>query len=200
MVGYSIKQQDILRAAVSLFAKNGLSATTMEQISANANVSKRTLYKHFANKEALFDAVVDLLISRIEPLTAIQFIPNYDFYTQLKHLAVNAVTLLSDEDYIKLSRIVIIESMRSQQQAQLLNERFMNCEKALLQWFEDAANAKCLAKFDAQIAAAFFWGGLKKLTFWEQAIKWQAPLDEKALDELIEQVCSLFCIGVTQRQ
>ncbi|BBN81533.1 TetR family transcriptional regulator [Pseudoalteromonas sp. A25] len=199
-MGYSIKQQDILRAAVSLFAKNGLSATTMEQISANANVSKRTLYKHFANKEALFDAVVDLLISRIEPLTAIQFIPNYDFYTQLKHLAVNAVTLLSDEDYIKLSRIVIIESMRSQQQAQLLNERFMNCEKALLQWFEDAANAKCLAKFDAQIAAAFFWGGLKKLTFWEQAIKWQAPLDEKALDELIEQVCSLFCIGVTQRQ
>nr|WP_246239869.1 TetR/AcrR family transcriptional regulator [Pseudoalteromonas caenipelagi] len=189
-----------MRAAITLFAQNGLSATTMEQISVNANVSKRTLYKHYANKEALFDAVVDLLISRIEPLTAIQFIPNYDFKTQLKHLAISAVTLLSDEDYLTLARIVIIESMKSQQQADSLNERFMNCEKALLQWFEDASYADCLGRFDAQIAAAIFWGGLKKLTFWEQVIKWQAPLDEKALEELIEQVCLLFCSGVTQHQ
>ncbi|WP_446727648.1 TetR/AcrR family transcriptional regulator [Pseudoalteromonas sp. S16_S37] len=199
-MSYSTKQQDILRAAITLFAQNGLSATTMEQISANANVSKRTLYKHFANKDALFDAVVDLLISRIEPLTAIQFIPNYDFKSQLKHLAISAVNLLSDEDYLTLSRIVIIESMRSQEQAIALNERFVNCERALLQWFEDASHANCLGPFDTHIAAAIFWGGLKKLTFWEQVIKWQAPLDEKALEELIEQVCSLFCTGVTQHQ
>ncbi|MCF6436960.1 MULTISPECIES: TetR/AcrR family transcriptional regulator [Pseudoalteromonas] len=200
MTQYSAKQQDILSAAIQLFAQQGLSATTMEQVCNSAQVSKRTLYKHFANKDALFDAVVDLLIKRIVPLTSIQFIPNYDFATQLKHLARSAVSLLSDDDYLTLSRIVIIESMRSKEQAHNLNMRLMDCEKAMLIWFEDAANAHCLGNFNAEFAAAFFWGGLKKLTFWEQVIKWQAPLDEAALDKLIEQVCLLFCSGVTPRQ
>ncbi|CAH9060626.1 hypothetical protein PSECIP111951_02320 [Pseudoalteromonas holothuriae] len=200
MADYSIKQLDILRAAIELFAQHGVSATTMEQISNNANVSKRTLYKHFANKEALFDVVVELLLSRVEPLTAIQFIPNYDFITQLKNLATNAVTMLSDDDYLTLSRIVLIESMRSKERAEALNKRFMTCEKALLQWFEDAESAHCLGQFKAHFAAAFFWGGLKKLTYWEQAIKWQAPLDEEALEELIDQACLLFCSGITLHQ
>ncbi|WP_105168188.1 TetR/AcrR family transcriptional regulator [Pseudoalteromonas sp. T1lg23B] len=200
MTQYSAKQQDILSAAIKLFAQQGLSATTMEQVCSSAQVSKRTLYKHFANKDALFGAVVDLLIKRIVPLTSIQFIPNYDFATQLKHLATSAVALLGDDDYLTLSRIVIIESMRSKEQADNLNKRLMHCEKAMLIWFEDAAKAHCLGQFNAEFAAAFFWGGLKKLTFWEQVIKWQAPLDEAALDELVEQVCLLFCSGVTPRQ
>lgn len=43
----------MLTAAVSLFARKGIAATTMEDIAAEAPVSKRTLYAHFPTKEDL---------------------------------------------------------------------------------------------------------------------------------------------------
>lgn len=196
----SLKHSNIITAAISQFAQYGLAASTMEKIAVEAEVSKRTLYKHFPSKEALFDTVVDLLIERIEPLVAIQFVPNYGFKPQLEHLAKSAAKLLSDEDYLTLSRIVMIESMRSRSQAEKLSERFVNCECALAQWFLDASQEGCLGNFDPNLAAAFFWGGLKKLTYWEQVLKWKMPLDEEALETLIDQTVQIFCEGITPRQ
>ncbi|WP_440056024.1 TetR/AcrR family transcriptional regulator [Pseudoalteromonas sp. T1lg65] len=194
------KQQSILCAAIELFAHKGLQATTMESICQLAEVSKRTLYKHYPTKEDLFDAVVELLIERIKPIASIQFIPNYDFAIQLQHLGQSAMSLLNDEDYMRLSRIVMIESMRSYEQAQKLNEKFGRCEFAMIQWFEDAANSGCLGHFDASFAASYFWGALKRLGYWDRAIKWQAPLAEAELEELVKQAVDLFCHGVTPRQ
>ncbi|MEI5638717.1 MULTISPECIES: TetR/AcrR family transcriptional regulator [unclassified Pseudoalteromonas] len=200
MTQLSQKQQSILCAAIEEFAQKGLQATTMESISQSAEVSKRTLYKHYSTKDELFDAVVELLIERIKPITAIQFIPNYDFSVQLEHLAKSAMTLLNDEDYMRLSRIVMIESMRSYERAQNLNEKFGHCEAAMIQWFDDAARAGCLGHYDADFAASYFWGALKKLGYWERAIKWQAPMPEAELDLVVKKAVALFCNGVTPLQ
>ncbi|WP_197381767.1 TetR/AcrR family transcriptional regulator [Mycolicibacterium mengxianglii] len=46
-------RERILAAATTLFEAQGINATTMEQIAAEAPVSKRTLYAHFPAKEDL---------------------------------------------------------------------------------------------------------------------------------------------------
>ncbi|HEX7307887.1 helix-turn-helix domain-containing protein [Lentzea sp.] len=46
-------RERVLTAAGSLFARRGIAATTMEDIAAEAPVSKRTLYAHFPTKEDL---------------------------------------------------------------------------------------------------------------------------------------------------
>ena len=112
-------------------------------------------YKALLHQRRVIHAVVELLIERIKPITAIQFIPNYDFSVQLEHLAKSAMTLLNDEDYMRLSRIVMIESMRSYERAQNLNENG-HCEAAMIQWFDDAARAGCLGHYDADFAASYF--------------------------------------------
>lgn len=45
--------QRVLEAAVSLFAEDGIDATSMDAISRVSGVSKATIYKHWADKEAL---------------------------------------------------------------------------------------------------------------------------------------------------
>lgn len=45
--------QSVLEAAVSLFADEGIDATSMDAISRTSGVSKATIYKHWADKEAL---------------------------------------------------------------------------------------------------------------------------------------------------
>lgn len=48
-------RERIERAAANLFYRNGIHATGVELIAREANVSKRTLYQHFASKNDLVD-------------------------------------------------------------------------------------------------------------------------------------------------
>jgi AcrR family transcriptional regulator len=43
----------IVRGALSLFQAQGIKSVTMDKIAASLSVSKRTIYEHFADKEAL---------------------------------------------------------------------------------------------------------------------------------------------------
>jgi TetR/AcrR family transcriptional repressor of mexJK operon len=52
------KRNEILDTATSLFLVHGYLGTSMDEIAALARVSKQTVYKHFADKESLFSAIV----------------------------------------------------------------------------------------------------------------------------------------------
>ncbi len=53
----------IVTAAGRLFLKHGLRGTSMEAIAREARIAKPTLYAYFADKEAVFRALVDRLIA-----------------------------------------------------------------------------------------------------------------------------------------
>src|SRR3954465_13102572 len=54
----SRKRRAILEAATDAFARSGFRVTSMDEIAAGAAVSKQTVYKHFADKERLFQEIV----------------------------------------------------------------------------------------------------------------------------------------------
>ncbi len=52
------KRQAIIDAATTLFLRDGYRSTSMDQIAAEASVSKQTVYKQFEDKEQLFREIV----------------------------------------------------------------------------------------------------------------------------------------------
>jgi TetR/AcrR family transcriptional regulator, mexJK operon transcriptional repressor len=48
------KREEIQRAALTLFTRDGYERTSVDAIAAEAGVSKRTVYNHFGDKENLF--------------------------------------------------------------------------------------------------------------------------------------------------
>lgn len=52
------RPQELLDAALSLFAQHGYSQTRLDDVAALAGVSKGTVYLYFASKQDLFEAVV----------------------------------------------------------------------------------------------------------------------------------------------
>ena len=52
------KRQVIIETATALFLRNGYHSTSMDQIAADAAVSKQTVYKNFADKQQLFTDIV----------------------------------------------------------------------------------------------------------------------------------------------
>jgi len=55
--------QRLLDAAAELLAADPL--VSLEQVAAHAHVSRTTLYHHFANREALLDAITDRSVSEV---------------------------------------------------------------------------------------------------------------------------------------
>jgi AcrR family transcriptional regulator len=57
----SAKRDAVIDAALWLFLKRGYRKTSIDEIAETAHVAKRTVYLHFADKEAVFLAVIDHL-------------------------------------------------------------------------------------------------------------------------------------------
>jgi AcrR family transcriptional regulator len=60
----------LVDSALALFFREGFSGLTMEGVAARLGVSKATLYKYFANKEALLEAGLELHLERVTAAAA----------------------------------------------------------------------------------------------------------------------------------
>jgi AcrR family transcriptional regulator len=59
------RQAQLLRAAAVAFARTGFAATSMDDVAAEAGVTKLIVYRHFDSKEELYRAVLDAVNDRI---------------------------------------------------------------------------------------------------------------------------------------
>jgi len=85
------RRQQLLDIGRRLFAERGLDGTSIEEIAAQAGVSKPVVYEHFGGKEGLYAVVVDREVER--------------FLTM-------ATTLLEGEDTMAKFEIAAVELLR----------------------------------------------------------------------------------------
>ena len=64
MRGQCAKRLSILEAAGEVFCREGFSGASIDEIAAEACVSRQTIYNHYREKETLFMAVVDDVMTR----------------------------------------------------------------------------------------------------------------------------------------
>ncbi len=184
----------MLDAGIAELAEQGLAGASMESIASRAGVSKRTLYKHFPSREAVFDAVLALLIERVDPLGELHYDPQRDFALQLREIAGKEMQLICDSDFVRLSRILMVECMRSQERSQTLMQRFGEKENGLFRWFTEAGRAGELGKLDPRATADLFVGMLKSWTYWHSVVAWQPAPGKAAQKRAIDEVClTLMC-------
>src|SRR6185369_479278 len=53
------RRQDILAAAMELFAKNGFRGTTTRDLATHAEVNEAIIFRHFHNKQELYSAILE---------------------------------------------------------------------------------------------------------------------------------------------
>lgn len=60
------KRQQILQAALELFARQGFHATSVEQIARHAGISKGLIYNYFTGKQELLVAIIDSIFAEMD--------------------------------------------------------------------------------------------------------------------------------------
>jgi len=105
------KQDAVLAAAQEVFLESGYAAASMDAVASKANVSKATIYAHFENKRALFEAMIS---NRCEvAFEGLQLPASYDnAYQALYELSLRFMTLITAPEALALHRVIIGECTR----------------------------------------------------------------------------------------
>jgi TetR/AcrR family transcriptional regulator, mexJK operon transcriptional repressor len=108
----SLKARTVLRAARNVFLTHGFSAATTDMIQREAGVSKSTVYAHYANKEALFVAVIEAeCAAYTDTVRRIEFRPG-KLRETLTALAQAYLGITLSPSGLALFRVVIAEAPR----------------------------------------------------------------------------------------
>ncbi|HVV22928.1 MAG TPA: TetR/AcrR family transcriptional regulator [Pseudonocardiaceae bacterium] len=72
------RREQILRAATAAFARSGFAATSLDDVAAEAGVTRMVVYTHFESKQALYQAVLDRMREMLNTATGA---PDYDHFS-----------------------------------------------------------------------------------------------------------------------
>lgn len=178
------KRAAIVQAAVAQFRTSGFEATSMDRIAAGAEVSKRTLYNHFASKEALFAEILAQLWERSTALLDTAYQPGLPLQEQLAALLLQKVALISGEDFIDLARVAITATIHAPERAQEMLARLAQKENALLTWVRAAQDDGRLAPDDPLLVVQQMESLVKGSAFWPQVTMGQPRLEARAQEQL----------------
>ena len=118
------KSAAILEAAQHVFFANGYVGASMDQVAANARVSKQTVYKHFRDKETLFrEVVANVVRARDAGIPAELLVAdNGAIEDRLRSFARHFLQGVMQRDVLKLRRLVIGEAGRFPELGQSFHE------------------------------------------------------------------------------
>lgn len=160
------KRLQILDAAEMLFHSQGVEHTSMDQLALQANVSKRTVYNHFATKEQLFQAILQRMFERLSQEQTITYSSLLTIDEQLERIAADEVSMLSSDTFLRVARVAILQVMQQPELAKHISEYAPGCQRYLEQFLTDACTAGVLTIPDISFAAKQFVYQLKSFVFY----------------------------------
>ncbi|WP_268797734.1 TetR/AcrR family transcriptional regulator [Pseudomonas huanghezhanensis] len=104
-------ERRLLDAALQRFLADGFEGTSCEDIARAACASKATLYARYANKEALFEAVVQRHVATL--LMPAETTPTLPLEGRLRHVGQGILEHALQADTLAMMRLVIATSTRA---------------------------------------------------------------------------------------
>lgn len=186
------KRQAIVDAAIAEFREHGFEVANMDRIAARAQVSKRTVYNHFAGKDALFEAIVERLFQSTQDLADVAYRPDQPLRQQLVALIQRKLGMMKDEQFINLARVLIAEAIHTPDRARDMLARLGSKEEGLTVWVRAAAADGRLEVADPVFASAQLQALVKGFAFWPQITMGQPPLGDAEQQRVAASTADLF--------
>lgn len=189
-----IKRENIINAAVEEFRFHGFEGARTTRIAKAADVSSRTLYKHFPTKEALFDAIIEIVIEETGAIPSASFDPGRPLRDQLVSALRVFVEAIMDDHYLGLNRMVMSEFLRDPELAKRVFARTEMSNNPVRAILGGAIDAKLIRKVDIDYATAHITAGAKAHFFWPKFLIGAEPEGdlEQTLGECVDMFLAIY--------
>lgn len=186
------KRQDILNAAIAEFQEQGFVAARISRIGERAKVSSRTLYRHFDSKEALFDAIVDIVFTECAIRAKKDLVPSLPLHDQLVD-AVNAhIDSITTDHFIGLNRIVMAEFIRNTELARRAVQQIAILDNTVQHLITQAMDAGLLRKENPHYAAQQLIAMIKSFYYFPVLILREDQNFSKTRGEIVTDCVTMF--------
>lgn len=186
------KRIAILDAAKAAFIEQGFLATSMDSVASRAGVSKRTVYNHFPSKEDLFTAITIELIEVSAQSMQLAYDSDLSLRDQLLAIAFTKVELMTNDDLLPLSRLILSETIRSPDKVTRVLSEVEQSERPFIQFLEDATQAGHLSIDNHPRAAAQFFSLIKGEVFWPMIIMGQEQPSSEDINDICIKAVDMF--------
>lgn len=187
-----LKRKAILEAANDAFKEYGVKATSMDKIAELAQVSKRTVYNHFATKEALVMQLVSQLWGDAVMQSGQSYCCKLPLERQMFDILMLEMKTMGSHEYIDLVRVALGHFLFDAASIQEEMCKIHNHESDLERWIKAAVADKRLKPLDVEIAMAQLHSLLKGSCFWPQLIRVAEVLEQDEIEQLITRSVDMF--------
>jgi AcrR family transcriptional regulator len=191
------RPEEVLDAALDLFARNGFAATRMEDIAKAAGLSKAAIYLYFTSKDDVFKALIETRIVglRTEIATAGSAMLD-DPIAGLRHVVRLWAASNADGRMIAIPRIILSESARFPELTDYYHRVVITQMQAILHQLFEAGVAKGVFRsIEPKVAARALVAPMMFEMLRRQAFVSEG--DDVPLGQLSETFFDLFLNGIT---
>lgn len=186
------KREAILCAAKQAFQEFGVQNTSMDKLSAIAQVSKRTVYNHFPSKEAIVTELLTELWRSSMMDSDIERLPSLPLKEQLIELLYSEIIVVTEPNYIELAKVAFGHFLFKPEELKEQAEQMSKQETALYRWLIQQSEKNTLKIDDVDLASIQLHNLLKGSAFWPQLTGIRASLTNEESRYLATQTAELF--------
>jgi len=192
------RRQEILAAAMDLFAKKGFRGTTTRDLATQAEVNEAIIFRHFTNKEELYRAILEhkagqnreAQIEEFERLASSN--DDEKFFQTLGNKF-----LERHENDSTFLRLLLFSALEGHE----LSDMFvasMTARNPIANHIQKRIDEGTFRKMDPQLAARGFFGMFASFVLWQEifGLKKTQPYDR---DQVVRTFVSIFLKGITKQ-
>ncbi|WP_193161772.1 TetR/AcrR family transcriptional regulator [Microbulbifer hainanensis] len=187
-----LKRQAILEAAKRAFQEQGVQNTSMDELAALAQVSKRTVYNHFASKEALIMELIGTLWQQATQTPSGAYDSAADLQPQLCALIEAEIAVICSREYIELNRVAFDYFFHRPEALREEMQKFAAYETGIKRWIVAARADDRLRELEVEIASGQIHSLIKGSCFWPQLAQVAPMLNPREQHELAARTAAMF--------
>ncbi|MBQ4890311.1 TetR/AcrR family transcriptional regulator [Shewanella sp. MMG014] len=186
------KRAAIINAAKVTFTEFGVAATSMDKLAEVAGVSKRTVYNHFATKEAIVMNLIADLWDRSFKHNVAEYQSNTPLLEQLSEVVFKEINFISSHEYIELTRMAIGHFFYTPESMNQEFQRVKKQESATMRWIRAAMADKKISVTNEELALQQIHSLIKGSCFWPQVMQFADRLNHNEQQEIANEVAKMF--------
>ncbi len=156
-VNKEVKKEVILRAAIEVFAKNGLKNTKIIEVANKAGVGKGTVYEYFSSKEEIFETAFEYSMKKVIEKLQLSAQENITPDERLKKMIKGFSSMVdADRTFIEITFHFWAEGVRSGNK--ILNKKiekvYTDSKKIISSVLEEGIRSRIFKKIDTEVYAS----------------------------------------------
>ena len=191
------RPEEVLEAALDLFARNGFAATRMEDIAQAAGLSKAAIYLYFPSKDDVFKALIETRIVKLRSdIVGVARAMKDDPIAGLRQVVRLWAASNADSRMVAIPRIVLSESARFPELAEFYHRVIISqTQSVLIELLEAGVAQGIFRAINAKVAARALVAPMLFEMLRRQAFVGDG--DDMSLSQLSEIFFDLFVSGIT---